>query len=230
MELKKSPKADLQNKKSSFLLTGIVIALCVTISLFSWSKSEKVIDSMELTQDAVEEDLTEITIQEEQKVEIPKQTVVVADLLNIVTNDTKITQDASNLFNDDLLASGDFVTKTFTKSSSEDEVTDDVPVLKADKMPTFQGGTDNDFRLWVQKGLTYPQVAADNGIQGQVIVQFVVERDGSVSNIKVLRSVDRELDAAAVNKIKSSPKWAPGENRGRPVRVTFTIPVVFKLQ
>ncbi|CDN31660.1 Regulatory sensor-transducer [Mucinivorans hirudinis] len=113
-----------------------------------------------------------------------------------------------------------------TPAAQEDEV----PVIKADVMPRFQGGTDMEFRKWVQTNLVYPKEASDNGIQGNVIVQFIVEKDGTVSNVQVLRSVDKLLDAAAIEKIKSSPKWTPGSHKGKPVRVSFTFPVVFKLQ
>lgn len=229
MELKKSTKADLQNKKSTFMLTGIVVSMCLVISLFSWSKSEKTIELMAAEVEAVEQEVAEITIQEEKPIEVPKQIVVTSDFLKIVSNDTKITEDIT-IFDESMLNTGDFEVKNFgTSKSSEEEVKDDIPVLKADKMPTFQGGTDAKFKNWVQEGLVYPQTAADNGISGTVLVQFVVERDGTLTNIKILRSVDRDLDATAVNKIKQSPKWTPGENRGRPVRVTFTIPVQFRL-
>ena len=80
------------------------------------------------------------------------------------------------------------------------------------------------------KQLIYPEIAAENGIQGRVFVSFVVEPDGSVSNVRVVRGVDPALDREAIRVVKSSPRWTPGRQRGRPVRVTFTFPIIFVLQ
>ncbi len=96
----------------------------------------------------------------------------------------------------------------------------------AEQMPSFKGNVNQ----WLASNLTYPAVAAENGIQGRVIVQFVVEKDGSVSNVQVVRSVDPALDREAVNVVKRMPRWNPGMNNGQPARVKYTLPVTFKLQ
>ncbi len=96
----------------------------------------------------------------------------------------------------------------------------------AEQMPSFKGNVNQ----WLSQNLTYPAVAAENGIQGRVIVSFVVEKDGSISNVQVVRSVDPALDREAVNVVKRMPKWNPGMNNGQPARVKFTLPVTFKLQ
>lgn len=96
----------------------------------------------------------------------------------------------------------------------------------AEQMPSFKGNVNQ----WLSQNLTYPAVAAENGIQGRVIVNFVVEKDGSISNVQVVRSVDPALDREAVNTVKRMPKWNPGMNNGQPARVKFTLPVTFKLQ
>jgi protein TonB len=103
----------------------------------------------------------------------------------------------------------------------------DEPFMFVEITPTFQGGGIEKFRDWVRKRTVYPQIAQDNGIHGKVFLTFVVERDGSVSNIKVIKSVDKLLDDEAVKAIQSSPKWSPGLQRGRPVRVRFTINLDF---
>jgi protein TonB len=97
-------------------------------------------------------------------------------------------------------------------------------------MPGFGGGDNTKFREYIQKNLKYPDVAAENGIQGRVFVSFVVEADGKVTNVKVVRSVDPALDREAVRVVESSPKWKPGRQRGKPVRVSFTFPIIFVLQ
>ena len=93
-------------------------------------------------------------------------------------------------------------------------------------MPSFKGNVNQ----WLSQNLTYPAVAAENGIEGRVIVKFVVEKDGRVTDVQVVRSVDPALDREAVNTVKRMPKWNPGMNNGQPARVWFTLPVNFKLQ
>jgi protein TonB len=89
--------------------------------------------------------------------------------------------------------------------------------------PTFKDGDVEKFREWVAKRVIYPKAAQDNGIQGRVYLTFIVERDGSVSNVKVVRGVDPLLDNEAIKAIGASPLWSPGKQRGNPVRVRFSI-------
>lgn len=230
MELKKSPKADLQNKKSVFLLTGIVISLCLVISLFSWSKSEKKIDTMAAKSESVEQDVIEVTVQEDKPVqEVPKTPVAVSELLKIVNNDVKITEDIT-FFDESMIGGDDFKVVTFNKGTTgEDEVADDVPALIADEMPKFKGKDINEFRNWCQSNITYPPMAEENQVSGNVQLEFIVEKDGTVSNVKVVRGVDRELDQAAQKQVQSSPKWTPGMTRGRAVRIRCNIIIKFVL-
>jgi protein TonB len=103
------------------------------------------------------------------------------------------------------------------------------PFILVEVKPTFKGGDIEKFREWVQKRTIYPQMAQDNGIRGKVYLTFVVERDGSVSNVKVVKGVDKLLDDEAIKAIEASPKWNPGLQRGRPVRVRFSIFLNFTL-
>ncbi len=100
---------------------------------------------------------------------------------------------------------------------------------KVEKMPTFQGGDLQKFALWVYQNMKYPQEAVDKKIQGRVIVEFVVAKDGTVSSTKVLNNAPEILSAEAERVIKSSPKWEAGEHKGKKVNVKFVIPVVFKV-
>jgi len=100
---------------------------------------------------------------------------------------------------------------------------------KADVMPTFKGGDINKFREWVQKKTKYPQIATANGIQGKVYITFIIETDGAVSNVKVVRGVDPLIDNEALKSVASSPKWSPGMNKGSAVRVAYMIAVNFEL-
>jgi protein TonB len=102
--------------------------------------------------------------------------------------------------------------------------------LAAEEMPRFQGDDANSFREWIKNHTRYPQIAAENGISGRVIVQFAVNSRGEVVDVSVVRSIDPSLDKEAVRVISSSPRWIPGKMRGLPVKVQFNFPVFFVLQ
>lgn len=104
-----------------------------------------------------------------------------------------------------------------------------MPFQLIDEKPTFKGGDANTFATWVNTMLVYPAEAKENGMQGRVVLQFVIEKDGSVADVKVLRGAHPSLDAEAVRVVSSSPKWTPGKMNGKAVRVTYTFPVIFML-
>ena len=111
----------------------------------------------------------------------------------------------------------------------EESIEDDQPFIKVEKMPSFQGGDISTFRAWVQKKVNYPQIALENNISGRVLLMFVVERDGSLTGIQVLQSPDSSLSDEAIRVLKTSPKWKPGKQRNKPVRVKYTLPVDFRI-
>ena len=98
-----------------------------------------------------------------------------------------------------------------------------------EEMPEFPGGM-NELLKYLAKSIKYPVIAQENGIQGRVICAFVVNRDGSIVDAEVLRGVDPSLDKEALRVIMAMPKWKPGKQRGKPVRVKYTVPVTFRLQ
>ena len=114
----------------------------------------------------------------------------------------------------------------------EEEVVEEeaIPFQLVEQKPSFQGGDANAFSKWVNERLVYPEIAKENGIQGRVMLQFTVGADGQVSQVKVLRGVDPTLDKEAVRVVSSSPKWTPGKQRDRAVKVTYTFPVIFQLR
>lgn len=229
MEVKKSPKADLENKKGLFLQIGLCVALVAMIGLFAYSKSEVEIEVLENTAQIIEAEFVEITREEQpqQPVGAPRLQVT-SEILNIVRDDKKI--DANLTFAD----FDDNIDFSFNPSDGggtyEGTLVDDEPFVTVEDMPQFQGGDNSKFRAWVMKQIQYPSIAAENGIQGRVTLTFVIERDGSLTNVQVLNSPDRSLSEEAMRVVKSSPKWTPGKQRGVPVRVRFTLPVDFKLQ
>ncbi len=112
--------------------------------------------------------------------------------------------------------------------SGQDGVEGDEPFFHVEVMPSFKGGDINKFREWVQQRTNYPQAAIDNRIQGRVFLTFIVETDGSVSNVTVVKGVAPIIDNEAIKAIQSSPKWSPGLQRGKPVRVRYLMPLLFK--
>ena len=167
MEIKKTPKADLENKKSTWLLVGYVIVLAFMFIAFEWTKRDIKIDTSQA--------ITDLVFEEEEPEE---QTIF--------------------------------------------EV--------VEQMPEFPNGGMAGLMQYLSKNIKYPTIAQENGTQGRVTVQFVVNRDGSIVDAKVLRGVDPYLDKEAIRVISSMPKWKPGMQRGKAVRVKYTVPVMFRLQ
>lgn len=224
MEPKKNPKADVGRNKTLFLEIGLVIALAVVIGAFSVSQKDKVIEIPDFGLVADEIELIDITIEEQPKPQQVRQAVnVISDILNVVKNDTQITTtfDFIDFAEDDIAIT--------TLSVEAEEIEEDVPYVTADEMPKFQGGDLNVFRRWVHDRLVYPTVARENNIQGKVTVQFVIERDGSLTNIRVLVTPDKLLSDEVIRVLNTSPKWEPGKMRNMPVRISYTLPIDWTL-
>ena len=226
MQIKKSPKADLQNQKGLFLEIGLIISLLITIGAFLYAPKEYRIEQVDLNYGPIEEEITEITRNEQKPPEAPKKVEikVLNDILDIVTNDTKITTEISF----DEFEEGMEIETTVVEVE-EEEIEEDQPFIKVEKMPTFMGGDLNTFRKWVQERIKYPQIAQENGITGRVVLSFVVEKDGSLTNIQVLQSPDRSLGEEASRVLATSPKWEPGQQSSQKVRVKYTLPVMFQI-
>lgn len=131
---------------------------------------------------------------------------------------------------DDTEADQDDAIQIVEFEEEEEEVNEMEVFFVVEDMPTFQGQSSDAFRIYIQQNLKYPTIAAENGVSGRVFVQFDVNEKGEITNVIVVRGVDPSLDKEAVRVVKSSPKWTPGKQRGRPVRVRFTFPIVFQLQ
>lgn len=226
MEIKKSPKADLQNKRGLLLEIGLVVALALVIAAFAYTPKEHRIEKVDLNYGPVEEEITEITRQDQKPPEPPKkvEVKVIADLLQVVTNETKITTEVD-------FAEFDENTEVIQQVEvAEEVVEDDQPFIIVETMPSFQGGDLNKFRQWVQSNVKFPQIALENNISGRVTVTFVIEKDGRLTNIQVLQSPDRSLSDEAVRVLQKSPVWSAGKQRGQAVRVRYNLPVDFRLQ
>ena len=226
MEEKKSPRANLENKKLMFIQIGMVISLLVAWLAFehkSYDKRE--IDPSLLNREVVvDEEMVEITKQEEQKpqpVEMPKQTTQ----LEIVQDDVEVEDIEINAE----VEQNEVIEEYVAPEVVEDDVVEQEIFKIVEEMPSFPGG-EQKLMEFVGKNIKYPQIARETGIQGRVFVNFVVEPDGSVSNVSVLRGIGGGCDEEAMRVVKSMPKWKPGKQRGKAVRVQYMLPVNFRLQ
>ena len=230
MEVKKSPKANLENKKSLFLEIGLCVSLLLMILVFSIGQGKKEIKDISVEEEFIQVEQVEITRQDDQPlptVPTPAQALsVLSDAIKIVDNDTKI--ETSMVFTD-FDENVQFTTDVKSTVEIAGTATDDFFMIVED-MPMFQGGDINKFRSWVNGKIQYPPMAINMQIQGQVTLSFIIERDGSLTSIEVLQSADPLLDKEAIRVVQSSPKWTPGKQRDVPVRVKFTLPVNFKLE
>ena len=224
MEAKKTRKADLESKRILFLEIGFVVVLGVVLAAFEWS-SRPIENQMfnQSLEDVGEEEIIPITRQQEKPPPPPPAPPQVFEL-NIVDDDVEI-EDQLEL--DDMEADDNLAMEFVPIEEEEDE---EVAFIIVEDMPKFQGGDQNTFRAWIQSNLKYPEIAAENGISGKVFVNFVVNKNGDVVDAKVVRGVDPSLDQEALRVVRSSPKWTPGKQRGKPVKVQFTFPIVFVLQ
>jgi len=226
MEEKKSPKADLEGKKLMFMQIGMVISLLIAWLAFNHKSYDKrEIDPSLLRQtEVLDEEMVEITKQEEPKpqpVEMPKQTTQ----LEIVEDDVEVEDIEINAE----VEQNEVIEEYVAPEVVEDEVVEQEIFKIVEEMPSFPGG-EAKLMEYVAKNVKYPQIARETGIQGRVFVNFVVEPDGSVSNVSVLRGIGGGCDEEAMRVVKNMPKWKPGKQRGKPVRVQYMLPVNFKLQ
>lgn len=227
MELKKTPKADLENKRNMFVLLGLVISLGIVLTAFNLNSTVKSADTLgELNTEAVEDEVIPITRQEEIKPPPPPPPPKVVEVLNIVDDNVELDEEfefESTEADDETLINAVPVIEEDT-GGDESEV-----FIIVEDMPEFPGG-ELALRKYIADHIKYPVIAAENGIQGKVYVTFVVDKDGSVSNARIARGVDPSIDQEALRVVNSLPKWKPGKQRGKPVRVSYTVPINFQLQ
>ena len=226
MEIKKNPNVDVQNKRVLLLEIGLAVALLIVIGAFLYTPREYKIEQIEQVVAVVEEEITEITRQDQKPPEPPKRTeiTVITDILNIVTNDEKIST------NVDFAEFAEDVEIVQQVAVEEEVIEEDQPFVRVEQMPSFMGGDLMTFRNWVQSKVRFPQIAQENNISGRVLLQFVIEKDGALTNIQVLQTPDSSLSDEAIRVLKTSPKWSPGKQRNQSVRVKYTLPIDFRIQ
>lgn len=227
MEIKKSAKAYLEDKKTTWLLMGYVIVLAFMFVAFEWSRRDVKVDLSERVSDVVfEEEIIPITQPEQPVTPPPAEIPTAAEILEIVDDKADVEETMLASTED----TGEKVEVKYIAAAVVEEEPDEKTIFEVvEEMPDFPGGI-SALMQFLSKGIKYPTIAVENGVQGRVSVQFVVNKDGSIVDAVVLRGVDPYLDKEALRVIATMPKWKPGMQRGKAVRVKYTVPVVFRLQ
>ncbi len=228
METKKSSKVDLENKRNMFLLLGLVVALGIILVAFEYKTSPMKTDMLgQLQIQDIEEEIIPVTREQQVKPPPPPPPQVV-EVMNIVNNEEVII-DELEIENTEITGNMIFDVAPVVQTTKEEEEDGTQIFSIVEEMPEFPGG-DRALLQFIANTIKYPVVAQENGIQGRVYVNFVVNVDGSVSEPRITRSVDPSLDKEALRVIGLLPTWKPGKQRGKAVRVSYNVPIYFQLQ
>ncbi len=220
MEPKKNPQADLERKRGTFLLGGLLFAVAVVLVAFEWKTFErKVQKTQTLNLDLMEEERVPPSQPEPPPPPKPEPTTVI----EVVEDEEEIEEELEieDMEVDENTEIADF-------EEAEEEVKEEKIFTVVEDMPEFPGGQEALFK-YLGEETKYPSIAKDAGIEGRVYVSFTVNTDGTIQDVKVLRSPHPSLAKEAKRVVRGMPKWKPGKQRGKPVRVNFKLPVRFTL-
>ncbi len=226
-DYKKTSKADLERKRTLFIEIGLAVALLVVILAFEMKSYDKqTIDLAQRQVQNVEEEMAQITEQNQPPPPPPPQQQQTT-IIEIVDDDVEVDEDLDiDVESDEETKAEEYVPPAEEEDDEEEE--EQIFTVVEDN-PEFIGG-QAALMKYLAKNIKYPQMARETGISGTVYVRFVVEKDGSVSQVRIARGIGGGCDEEAMRVVKSMPKWKPGRQRGKPVRVNFTLPVKFVLQ
>ena len=232
MEIKKDPKVNLETRKVTYGLTGLVGIMAILFIAFEWTNTtRRQGNTFQRTEMIEEEEEIVMTVQNNTPPPPPPPPMPdVIEQLTVVEDDVEIEEVEMQSSEDDDNVTVEVFDITNTDAPSEEEEADANQIFTVvEQQPQFPGG-EAALNAFIKKNLKYPAFAAENGIQGRVTLSFTVEKDGSIANIEVMRSPADELSKEAIRVVSSMPKWTPGKQRGKPVRVKFVLPVTFRLQ
>lgn len=235
MELKKTPQADMEQRRATGFLLGLTFVLALLYVSLEWNSTESADDfnPMDLDELMHESELVPMSNEEITTVLKEKQLVEKAEQLRVVDDDVELTEP-----DDELQGEGED-DETLLKELQEEEDTKALASLEVDPnnplnfhvvedLPKYPGGAV-EFMKWLTKNLKYPAVARSRKTQGKVVAVFYVEKDGSVTGISVTQSLSPECDREALRVLRMMPKWEPGVQNDKPCRTKVSIPIVFKL-
>lgn len=227
MEIKKNQRADVAKERGTSLMIGLVISLSIMFVALEWTQKDEVLaaDSYPVVT-FVPEDMIPITLPEKKTVPPPPAALAKADIIEIVKDDADVEDDimASIEDNQEWLDPQEYDFPIIEPEPEPDEI-----FMIVEDQPEFPGGTAALLE-YLKKNIKYPAICRENNIQGRVLVTFIVNKDGAIVEPEVVKSVNPSLDKEALRVISQMPNWKPGYQRGKPVRVKFTVPVNFQLK
>ena len=229
MEIKKSEKASLENKRLLFTEVGLITALLVVLAGFESSTRAREVALLQgNTIIPDEDDVLAVTLETPPPAPEVPALPMLSDELEIVDDNVLVDMDFQSLDDTDVPVDiQEYIHQEVIEEEVEEEV---IFVGVVEERPTFNGGDANEFSKWVNSRLVYPEIAKENGIEGRVTLQFTIDKEGRLGEVKVLSAPDKTLADEAVRVVSSSPKWKPGKQRDRTVKVSYTFPVIYKLR
>jgi protein TonB len=229
MEIKKTEKASLENKRLLFAEAGLIAALLVVYAGFETSTRAQEVALLDANTTVIdEEDVLAVILETPPPApEVPAMPTL-SDEIEIVENDIVVDLDFQSLDDTDIPVN---IQEYIRQEVVEEEVEDDpIPFILVEQKPTFRGEDANQFAAWVNSKVVYPEIAKENGIEGRVVLQFTIGTDGRLQDLKVLSSPDETLSKESLRVVSSSPKWEPGRQRDHAVKVSYTFPVIYRLR
>lgn len=225
MEVKKNPRVNLERWRNVFTQIGLTVVLGILLVAFNWSSKEKSVGDLGQIIVISMEDQIDITRPEDKpEPPPPPPSQEVIEELTIVDNK----QEVATIEIDTEATKQTMIAQTDIKLH-EEEIEDEPTVfIVVEEAPEFPGGLQA-LGKFISQSIKYPQIAKENGIQGKVHINFIVDDKGNITKIKVIRGVDPTLDAEAVRVVQNMPKWKPGIQQGKPVYVSFNLPISFVL-
>ncbi|MEA1898054.1 MAG: energy transducer TonB [Bacteroidota bacterium] len=225
MKHKKTPRANLEKGKFLFFQIGLIVSISLILIAFEWTSSVNGINPYIQATNEIEEMIsTPVFRPEPPKPKVPLPPV---EEIEILPDDSKI-EEIINIKTLEIKEEQIMAFKVFEEP--QEEMFAEPPLYIVQEMPKFMGGNQAEFVRWIADNMIYPEEAVRNFIDGRIFLSFVVEKNGTVSNVTVLRGVHPLLDAEAVRVVSSSPNWTPGRQFDKVVRVQFTIPISFILK
>lgn len=229
MEAKKTPKADLEKKKGLFLEIGLAVILAVCLVAFNIKSYDR--EEIEVSTRTAENEIEEEIIQTQEDMPEPEPPEVeapeVVTVFEEVANDAEITHELTVDMGDDANKAQQEYVAPVEIEEEEEKVEEEIFVF-VEENPEYPGGEAAMYKYF-EENIKYPDLARNGNIEGKVFVRFVVEKDGSISNVRVMRDIGGGCGTEAMRVVKSMPKWKPGKQRGKAVRAEFNLPVNFKL-
>lgn len=226
MKAKKSNKASLENKRTVHFIMGLLISLSLILISFEWTRSIDIRSDVErAVQIDYDEQIIDVIPREEEappKPELPS----IMEVIDIVPDDWEVEDITFDIEVGPQTQYDIFI----YKDEPEEIIEEDIPYIVSE-MPMFNGGNANkEFARYISRNLKYPEIAAENGVWGRVIVQFDIDKTGKLVDPVIYKGIDPALDAEAIRVVSSSPLWTPGRQGTRTLKVRFVFPISFVLK